>query len=192
MDNQEQSQTAQQRLDIIHEMIARAKGKISKDSSFYFLLWGWVVLISSIVHFLLLQYTTIHHPEWAWSIILVGIFGSFVKGYKERKSHKANTYLNRLYGIIWITFMVSYLILLVFSARINFYIAPLVLLMAASATYLSGALIKFNPLKWGAVFIWVMGIVAFLVALPYQLLATAAAVLIGYLIPGYMLKQSEA
>lgn len=186
----EQPMSGQQSLDIIHEMINRAKGNIC-NKSFYFILWGWIIMAGSIGHYLLLQFSDVSHPEWAWTIIVVGIIASAVQGARDRKKTGATTYPERIYSTVWITFLVNYFIILFFIASINYYVTPLVLVMAASATYLSGAIIKFLPLKWGAALIWVMGIVAFMVSLPGQLLVTAAAVLGGYLVPAYLLKHKE-
>ncbi|MBN2732020.1 MAG: hypothetical protein JXR26_06305 [Balneolaceae bacterium] len=187
MDSQEKPVNAQESLDIIHEMITRAKGNI-QESAFYFLLWGWIIIAGSMGHYLLLTYSSVAHPELAWLIILIGIAASVVQGIRDRKTQGSSTYLTRIYTTVWVTFLINYFIILFFIAKINFYITPLVLVMAASSTYLSGSIIKFNPLKWGAVFIWLMAIASFLVVLPYQLLLTAAAVLIGYLVPGYILQ----
>lgn len=185
-----QNMSGQQSLDIIHEMIDRAKGDI-RSKSFYFILWGWIIIAGSIGHYLLLQFSKVSHPEWAWSVIIVGIIASIIQGARDRQENGAITYSERVYVTVWITFLVNYFIILFFIATINYYITPLILVMAAAATYISGTIIKFPPLKWGAVFIWGMGIIAFLVALPYQLLATAIAIFGGYLIPAYLLKNKE-
>lgn len=182
--------SGQESLDIIHRMIGRAKGNI-RNRAFYFLLWGWIVIAGSMGHYLLLEFSSLNHPEWAWIVVLVGIVASFVQGYRDRKETGASTYAGSIYTTVWITFLVNYFIIIVFTAKINFFITPLILVMAGSATYVSGAILRYKPLKLGAVFVWVMAIVAFLVTVHYQLLATAAAVFVGYLIPGYMLQNSE-
>ncbi|HEX6981282.1 MAG TPA: hypothetical protein VF181_00840 [Balneolaceae bacterium] len=189
MAHQQESLSEKESLNIIQEMIGKAKGDL-RGSSFYILLWGWVVFAGSIIHYLLLTFSTIRHPEWAWLIIVIGIAGSIIKGIIDRKNEGASTYSGHLHTVVWVTFMVNYFIILFFIAKVNFYIMPLVLIMAASSTYLSGSIIKFTPLKLGAVFIWLMAIAGFLLSLPYQLLAGAAALLFGYLVPGYMLKYS--
>lgn len=183
------SMSGQQGLGIIHEMIGRARGNV-KSSTFHILLWGWIVVAGSLGHFILLKFSNIAHPEWVWTIVLVGIIGSVIRGVNRRKQKGVSTYGETIIRMIWITFLVNYFILVVFIAKINFYITPIVLLLAAGSVFLSGTILKYNPIRWGAVFIWLMAIIAFLVPLPYQLLATAAAMLLGYLIPGYMLKRS--
>lgn len=190
MDNQHNTIDNQQRLEMIHQIISQARGNI-QNSSFYILLWGWIVFAGSIGHYLLLQYSDVAHPEWAWSIIIIGIIASVAKGMKDRKNRGASTYPEQINTTIWLTFLINYFIILFFIAKINFYITPVVLVLTAGSTFLSGTILKFNPLKWGALFIWLMAVVSFMVVLPYQLLATAAAILGGYLIPGYILKNNE-
>jgi len=177
-------------LEIIHRMISQAKGNI-KNSSFYFLLWGWITTAGSIGHYLLLEFSNVTHPEWVWTVIIIGILASIGKGRKDRHERGASTYTEQVNLTIWAVFLINYVIILFFIAKINFYITPVVLVLTAGSTFLSGTILKFNPLKWGAVFIWAMSIVAFLVTLPYQLLATSAAIVGGYLLPGYILKHSE-
>ena len=81
--------------------------------------------------------------------------------------------------------------MLPFIDKINFMITPIVLLMAGGSIFLSGFVVKFNPFYWGGIFAWVMAIIAFIVSIELQLLASAAAVLFGLLIPGYILKYRE-
>lgn len=184
-----ESLSEKESLNIIQEMIGKARGDL-QNSSFYILLWGWVVIAGSVIHYLLLTLSSVEHPELAWSIIAVGIIGSIIQGIKDRKNAGASTYSGHLHTIVWATFLINYFIIFFFIAKVNFYIMPLVLIMAASSTYLSGSIIKFTPLKLGAVFIWLMAITGFFLSMPHQLLAGAVALLIGYLVPGYMLRNS--
>lgn len=190
MGNQQDPIDNKQQLQVIHQMITRAKGNI-RNSSFYILLWGWIVTAGSLGHYLLLEFSNLAHPEWAWAVIIVGIIASIAKSIKDRQTSGVATYGGYLMAMIWVTFLINYFIILFFIAKINFYITPVVLVLTAGSVFLSGILLKFKPLKWGAGFIWVMGILAFMVSLPYQLLATSAAIVGGYLIPGYILKNSE-
>lgn len=189
MNEQKEPKSREHSLNIIHEMIGRARGNV-KSSAFHILLWGWIVVAGSLGHFILLKFSSMTHPEWVWTIVLVGIVGSVMQGVKQRNQRGVSTYSGTIIRMIWLTFLVNYFIIVVFIAKINFFITPVVLILAAGSVFLSGTILKYNPIRWGAVFIWLMAIIAFLVPLPYQLLATTAAMLFGYLIPGYMLKRS--
>jgi hypothetical protein len=55
--------------------------------------------------------------------------------------------------------------------------------------YICGSAIEFNPLRIGGVLNWIAAIIAFNVTFDIQLLVLASAVLVGYIIPGYLLKR---
>lgn len=190
MEHSKESINEQESLKIIHEMISKAKNDLS-DQAFYPILWGWVVLIGSIGHFVLLQYTSFEKPSLIWLIIIVGIIGSIAKGFSQRKDTGATTYANSIIAMIWVVFLINYFILLPFIDEINFMITPIILLMAGGSIFLSGFTVKFKPFYFGGIFAWLMAIVAFIVTVQYQLLVCAAAMLFGLLIPGYILKSRE-
>ena len=188
--SKEEMLSSQESLEIIHTMIAQAKGDF-KANAFHFLWWGWIVLIGSLGHYALLSFTSVAYPQLAWLVVIIGIAGSIARGVKSNREARVKTYTGKIYGIIWITFLVNYFILLFFMDKINYYITPLILLMAAASTLISASMMRFRPLQIGAVSIWIAGIAAFTVSLPNQLLITAIAILLGYLVPGYLLKNSN-
>jgi hypothetical protein len=189
-ESQEQPLDSKESLEIIRSMITQAKGDF-RANAFHFLLWGWIVMTGSLGHFFLLEYSSLPYPELAWSVIIVGIIGSVLKGVQQNRDSRVKTYTGNIYAVIWISFFINYIVLMIFIAKINFYITPITLLLAAGATLISGSLLRFRPLQLGAAGIWVAGISSFMVTLPYQLLMMAAAIFLGYLIPGYLLKNKK-
>ena len=67
-----------------------------------------------------------------------------------------------------------------------------ILLFAMGGTYISGQMLNFRPLVMGAFALLVSGIVCFNVSMVDQYLVGAIGILLGYLIPGYMLKSRES
>jgi hypothetical protein len=190
MEPQENKLNEKQSFDLITEMINNAKGNIQSEYVF-FLIWGWIVALACLLNYALLKFTTIDHPEIAWSIVIIGFALSFWHGYKIGKNSKVRTYADRVYGQIWLAFLVSYIIVLFFMQQVNYNVNPLILLLAGGSTYLSGMVIKFKPLILGGIALWIFSIVNFLVPGDIQLLISAGAIIIGYLIPGYMLKRKS-
>ena len=73
--------TGQESLNIITEMIETAKGNV-KDRGFYFLLWGWIVIITNLGHYLLHTFTEFKHPYYIWAVsVFVGLIVSVIYGY---------------------------------------------------------------------------------------------------------------
>ncbi|NOZ47815.1 MAG: hypothetical protein GXO79_13695 [Chlorobi bacterium] len=177
-------------LDIITEMINRAKGNIQSEYIF-FLIWGWVIALASIAHFSIIKFTNYPHPEIAWSLIIVGIVLSGWHGYKIGKKTKVKTYADSVYSKVWLVFLINYFIILLFMKTLNYNITPVILLLAGGSTFLSGIVINFKPLIYGGILLWIAAVVSFIFSGEIQLLVSGISIMIGYLIPGYMLKSKN-
>ncbi len=68
---------------------------------------------------------------------------------------------------------------------------PVIILLAAVPTFLTGVILKFKPLYFGGMVFWILGVVLFFVSREDQFLIAAVAIALGYLVPGYMLKRSD-
>ncbi len=68
---------------------------------------------------------------------------------------------------------------------------PLIIGLYGLGTFIMGGIIQFNALKIGAVICWLIAALLFTLSFPNQLLCVAAAIIVAYLIPGYLLKFSE-
>jgi hypothetical protein len=55
-------------------------------------------------------------------------------------------------------------------------------------TFVSGSIIRFRPLVIGGIIAWALAIGCTYVSYDYQMLFGAAAILISYIIPAYMLR----
>ena len=92
--------TEQQSLQIIREMIATSKGNI-RENSFFYLLWGWLVLIASLSHYVLIR---LHIPNayLPWPILMsVGGIVSVVAGYRLGKRATVITVIDKAMMYLW-------------------------------------------------------------------------------------------
>ncbi len=190
MKNNEKNFNPVESIKLIDDMINTAKGNI-KDGSFYFLLWAWIVIAGSLGHYILLKFTNFEHPYIGWSVIFVGIILSMIHGFMQSKRDKVTSHFEKVYILIWFAFLISYFIIALFMSKINYQITPIVFIMSANATFLSGVIIKFKPLIFGGIFMWIASIVTFCLSPENQLLSIPVIVAFGYLIPGYILKYKE-
>ncbi|HEX5168990.1 MAG TPA: hypothetical protein VFW11_07435 [Cyclobacteriaceae bacterium] len=181
--------TAHESLEIITAMIRQAKGN-ARDNAFYFLLWGWVVTLANIGMYLLIQ-LNYPRPYVVWSIVIPAWIFTMYKGVKQGRNESAMTHLDRISAWLWVSFGIVVFTLIAFGYKINFQLNPLILIVAAIPTLVSGIILRFNPLIIGGILFWFFGIVNFLLPMPYQNLLGALAIICGYLIPGYMLKSKN-
>lgn len=181
--------TTQQSLDIITNMILQAKGNV-KRNSFYFLLWGWVVFLANVGMFILTK-TGYAHPYIVWAITIPAWGISMYKGFRQSRERHTTTHLDKISTGIWIAFGVIVFTLVGFGYQINYQLNPVIITMSAIPAFASGIILRFKPLILGSIIFWIFGIICFIVPRDMQPLIGAAAIVCGYLIPGYMLKNQK-
>jgi hypothetical protein len=181
--------SAQESLNIITAMIREAKGNVRKNS-FYFLLWGWVIAAANFGMYLLIQFHY-ERPYIVWSITIPTWIFSLYKGFKHDKSERTTTHLEVINAWLWVCFGICIFTLVAVGSKINYQLNPLILTISSIPTFVSGIIIRFKPLMWGGVALWILGIVSFITPYDTQPLVGAVAVLCAYLVPGYLLKKSS-
>ena len=178
-------------LQIIKEAIENAKSNM-KDNGIFYLLWGWLVLIASLLEFGLLRFSDTPYHWVGWPVLMnVGLLVSVIYGYRLRKKSSHKTHIDGAMIYLWYGFLIVIMILLAMAGMkvITFTeMNPLIIVMYGLGTFVSGGILKYRPLIIGGIAAWVISIFAFLNQNEYQLLLMAAAIIIAYLIPGYMLK----
>lgn len=180
----------QESLALISRMISTAKGNVSQGA-FHMILWGWMVIIMSVSHFILMKYQLVPHPEMVWLLAIPTFFVSFYAGYKKGQKAEVKTHLDRMYSWIWMGFSVTLLIMFFLVMGRWVLINPVILALAGYATFLSGMLIRFKPMIYGAIAFWIWAIIAYFAGPLYGMLVMAAGICTGYLIPGYLLKMKS-
>ena len=187
-----QTFSAEQSLQIIQTMIQKAKQDVA-NNSFYLLLWGWLIFIAAVLHFILMKFTDFAYPYLAWNLMWVGAIASMIKGIKDSKRSVAKTFVGETMKYFGISQIILYsgLILIfgkydLWNVSFAFYI-----LMYAVACFFMGALLQFPLLKWTGLLCLPIIVVAMYASFEWQLLLLALAILISYIIPGHVLYAKE-
>ena len=186
MDTKSENLNPLDSLKIISEMIEQAKGNVQKGS-FYFLFWGWVIIIINLSIYGVIKFTNLANPYMMWLLTLPAWIITIIYGYRN-KSKTSKSHLDYVRMCLWISFSITLMLLCTFCAFINYQINGVILLVTAIPTITSGALIKFKPLLVGGALFWIFGSLCFMVTYETQLLLGAIGIFAGYLIPGYWLK----
>lgn len=191
METKNDNLSAQQSLDLIASMINQAKGNVGR-SSFYFLLWGWLIAFCNFGEYILLKFTD--YGEFAPSIWLLCIPAwaiSAMYGRKESKARMVQTHLDKISLWVWICMAIVITPAWVFGGKINWMVNAIILMPVGAATFLSGIIVRFNPLLVGGVVFWISGIACYFVNSTDQYLIGGIAMIFGYLVPGYMLRNQK-
>jgi len=191
MENNEKMMSSQESLNVISEMISRTKMNI-QQGRFHLLLWGWLIVVCSLAEHLLFNLTSVENPWRVWLLTIPGVFVSLIYGFIKGSRQKVYTYSDRIYMWLWMAFLLTAIILFVFIGAENRMgtIGPFILMLAAFPTFLSGVIIKFRPLMLGGISMWIFSLVAYFAGPSIGPLAVPAAMITGYLIPAYMLKNN--
>jgi hypothetical protein len=187
MENDEKMMTGEESLKIITEMINRTKVNI-RQGSFHLLFWGWLITVCSLSEWLITNLTHYAHPYYVWILVIPGAFVSMIYGAVTGRKAKVHTYADVLYMWTWIGFLFAAIVLFIVQSDRMENITPYILLLAGFPTFLSGFIVKFKPLIAGGICFWVIAILVHFAGPSLALLGTPVAMLTGYLIPGYMLR----
>ena len=186
---QEKSLSNEESLKIITQMIHTAQGSF-QGVSFHFLLWGWVVAAANLAQYYLAQFTNYEHPYMVWLISIPAGIVSMIYGIRSKSKMTVVTYSGSLIKWIWMAFGIC-LIIVIFSQAFGPTIPAIILLITGFATFTSGLIIKFKPLIVGGSAFWIFAVIALSVDYSYSPLISAVAIIVGYLVPGYMLKKQH-
>jgi hypothetical protein len=187
MENNEKMMTGEESLKIITEMINRTKVNI-RQGSFHLLFWGWLITVCSLSEWLITNLTHYAHPYYVWILVIPGAFVSMIYGAVTGRKAKVHTYADMLYMWTWIGFLFAAIVLFIVQSDRMENITPYILLLAGFPTFLSGFIVKFKPLIAGGICFWVIAILVHFAGPSLALLGTPVAMITGYLIPGYMLR----
>ncbi len=191
MEKNEEQLSHRQSLGIIEQMIAAAKNE-HREKGDGWLIWGWLLFIastSSVVCMLLQKRELV---GWIWTGMLVIGFalGFFISIIRKRKA-KVTTYIQELLQKLGAGFFIS-LFVMIASSYItkSYYAFGYYYILYAFWMYIHGSAIRFRPLIIGAVINWLAAILIFFSNdnFLYIMIISSIAILGGYLIPGYMLR----
>lgn len=187
----DQQLTNEKSMDIIHQMINQAKNNYS-ENGLSWLLWGIMLFITSVCTYIFIDIGS-SNLFLAWNIfggisVILLIYHSITKPAKK----PVRTYIDDILKLVDIGF-VTCMAVLIFAINYNA-VTPRIgfaffLMIFAFLMLVRGGAIKSKSLVVGAVVNWAGTIAIFMVKeFKYAMLIMAVAVLIGYIIPGLLLR----
>lgn len=182
--------TEKESMLLITSMINKAKNNFSERGLLY-LIWGWVILFCCITHFVGAYFFKYENISFVWLLVYVVIIFQIIFLKKMRKLRTTKTYTGEINAFVWLVFTVCLMLIIFICIVFKRYelIDPLLLVLYGMPTFLSGIILKFKPLVIGAVCCWVLAVISPFIDIEYQLLLIACAVIVAWIIPGYLLKQ---
>jgi hypothetical protein len=192
----EKTLTPEESLRIIQKSISNSR-KNMREGSFYYLLWGWALILASLANYFLIRYL-IGQERYddimlmsllAWGVfIIAAMIIQFVYQSRVSKRERVVTHLDRYITFVWITAGLLMGLMAFLSLKLDSYPTPFILGVTAMATAVSGLMLRFRPLVIGAVIFLAAAVISSFMRGTDQLLVFAVAMALGYLIPGYIIR----
>jgi hypothetical protein len=185
----EENFSPQESLRLIQSMITKTKQNIS-DKSIYFLVWGWITFVACTGQFILKHIYNYERHYQVWWLIIVGVVFSVYYSNKQEKTRKVKTYVGDGIKYLWIGMSICYFVLSMILTKIGWdrAVFPFFIMLYGLGTFISGNFIQFKPLVIGGIIAFGLAIAAAYIDYDYQILFAAAAILVSYIIPAYMLR----
>ena len=182
----------QESLQLIQSMIAKTRRDMGDNSS-HFLLWGWITFAACTGQFILKNILHYEKHYLVWLLVIPGIIFSGYLGIRESKKREARTYIGESMKYLWMGMGISYFVLSMILSKMgwNTNIFPFFILLYGLGTFISGMLLQFKPLILGGLCAWMLAIISAYFDYDYQMLFGAAAILVSYIVPAYMLRSKN-
>jgi len=191
--------TPEESFSIISKAISNFKMNY-RETAKVFLLWGWVLALASFSNFIVLKILYSREAyelmglfsicNWALFILIGFIIMLFMER-KINRDKKVFSYLENYFKNLWTVTAASFIIATFLCIKLEINPPPIMLLIAGMATTISGLLIKFRPLLVGGIVFLVFSMASAFVSNEYISLIVFAAIIGGYLVPGYLLKSAK-
>jgi hypothetical protein len=179
-------------LKIIQQMIEKTKSDTA-ESGGSLLLWGWMTLAACACLYVLV-FVGLSHLTWLpWAILMpLAAIIETIKIFKEQKKSRILTYSQHALSGLWIAcglsmFMLAFLALPLGVISYKF-IIPGIAMFAAVGMFSTGQIVEWKLLKFSALIWWLAAVVCMLIHSYYHTMIAAVTVILGYLLPGYILR----
>lgn len=179
-------------IKIIERMIKASQQQFA-NNGIYMIIWAIVLILGVLVNYFIvtldIAVATINQGiilTWI-AFPCLGGFISFIVGKRQSKNKHVKTHIGNLLKYMWIGFGVVLFFTILFPLINGNSPIPFILILTAFAIYIFALGIKYTPFMIGSICVLSVGVVAFWLNYPLQLLAFSLAILFGYLIPGIML-----
>ncbi|MBK8953151.1 MAG: hypothetical protein IPM85_13670 [Chitinophagaceae bacterium] len=197
-------------LALIAQMINKAK-ESCHHTGVSTIMWGIVITVCSLV-----RVAEIHFNYWLpfdiYYTTFIAVLPQIYFSIREKRERRVKTWEDSFIDYTWLGFGISIFLLIIITNIIGHnmqpvikkyelltaspspfrfyeYVAPLFLMLYGLPTFITGAGTKFRPMLLGGVFCWVASIITIYTPGKIDLLLTALAAMLAWLIPGIILER---
>ena len=190
MEKEDDQLSHRQSFGIIEKMILAAKNEHRKKGDGW-LIWGWLLFAASVSSAVLMAIHKGEYIEYIWiGMLLIGLMINFALYQRIKRKNEVTSYVEELLKKFGIGFFISLFVIIAAgyisrnAGAFGYYY-----ILYAFWMFIHGSAIRFRPLIVGAVVNWIAALAIFLMNdFFYVMIISSIAILIGYLVPGYLLR----
>src|SRR5690242_19333534 len=103
---------------LIEKMINRARDNFGENGHLY-LLWGWVIMLCSVAHFIMWHYRLIAYPQVIWMLTWGALIYQTVYLARNKRQRRVQTYTGDILKWVWFVFAVCMVLMVFVMIRNN-------------------------------------------------------------------------
>ena len=149
-------------------------------------------MFGNLGHYVIAKYDLYPAPYVIWILTIPAAIISVWYSIRQKNLATSSSQIDKVYGHLWTAVFVAIVTLLVFMRELDYNHNAVILLFAGLGTYVSGRVLRFDPLIFGGAALWVSSLIAFNVSVLDSYLVAGIGIILGYLVPGYMLRNAES
>ena len=185
---EEKDITHEESLQLIKEMIVNAKSAYYSSGA-WALLWGITNVICFSLAYLKAE-VNINLPFNPFYLMGITILLQIYFDRKHRRSKQVKSYLETTSKYVWITFAISVTLLTMTGGMTHlcYFTLPMLLLIFAMPTFITGCIFKFPSMIVGGIICWILFIVTMFYQQYESYLLVAAGAFFAWVVPGIILQ----
>jgi hypothetical protein len=188
MSSAEKNLTEKESLQLITEMIGKAKSSYHSDGT-NAVMWGIVIFSCSIFTFLEIQFH-FNIGFDIWWLMWVALVPQFVMMFRNKKNKNMVSYEETTMSYVWWAFAASVLMLMFFSSHYRMeHSESLYLMLFGIPTFITGGMFRFKPMIIGGIICCIVFVISVYTSSKTNMLLMALAALSAWLIPGLILRR---
>ena len=188
MDNKEDL-SHQQSLELIEEMIYKAKNSYH-ESGTSALLWGGIIMFCSAVSIGNI-YWKIGWLNQVWLLTLLAVIPQIIISIREGKAQKYKSHTHDAMSGIWISFGIAIFLASYYTNVLKVEgAASLFLILYGMPTFATGYTHRFTPMIIGGIVCWVCTIISFYTGRQIDLLLFFISAFFAWFLPGLILRNA--
>lgn len=191
--------TPQDSLELITRMIENRKSNW-RDNGFIMIFWGWLIITSSIGHYILHHLELYNYIWMAWLTTILGAIYTPFHFAKIKKNLKKGEYLDKISGFIWWIFAINaFTFGFIFTPYWNHLTTGLILIILGISAAIDGRIIRFRPMVIGGIITNFLGLFCIywtqlynngkVESISFLILFVGLGMTLTNIIPGYLIRK---